>query len=200
MSRDHLLSDFGVPDLHRALGKGDFLFRRGDETWGVFVLEVGRIELVRAQASGTELTLHRAYPGASFAEAALFSARYHCDCRARIPSRVAVYSRDRITAALAGDPKLTLAWARRLAGQVRDQRALLEVRSITRAQDRILAYLQLPFRDGADTELPSLRSLASELGLAEETVYRSVARLERAGKIERHGRMLRLSDRLQSPT
>jgi CRP-like cAMP-binding protein len=193
MGRQHLLSDFGEPDRHRDLRKGEYLFRRGDAVFGAFVLESGRVELVRAQQSGAELALHRVHPGASFAEAAVFGASYHCDCRAEIASRLAVYSSARVASALQADPTLALAWARRLADQVRDQRALLEVRSLASAGDRILAYLGLPAQEAGGAEPPSLRALAAELGLAEETVYRAVARLEREGAIVRRGAALRLA-------
>lgn len=192
MRRQNLLASFGPPDRGGELSKGEYLFRRGDEATGAFVLEDGRVELVRAQESGSELTLHRVYPGASFAEAALFSSRYHCDCRAPLPSRVAVYSRSRVATALGENPRLAYDWARQLADQVRYQRTLLEVRSIAAAEERIVAYLQMPGHDGY-VEPPSLRALAAELGLAEETVYRAVARLAGAGRVVRAGSTLRLS-------
>ncbi len=196
MNRQHLLSDFGEPDRRRDLNKGEYLFRRGDEVFGAFLLEAGRVEMVRAQESGNELALHRVHPGASFAEAAVFSTDYHCDCRAEIASRVAVYSSARVASTLEADPALALAWARRLADQIRDQRALLEVRSVASAGDRILAYLRLPTHEPG-VEPPSLRALAAELGLAEETVYRTVARLEREGSIVRRGAALRVSSRVE---
>ena len=187
----HLLSHFGEPDRRRELGRGEYLFRREDEVVGAFVLESGRVQLLRALESGGELILHRVHPGSSFAEAALFGDRYHCDCRSQAASRVAVYSKERVMSAVAADPALALAWARGLAEQVRDQRALLEVRSVASAAARIVAFLSLPGNAGG-VEPPSLRALAAELGLAEETVYRAVARLEREGLISRRGASLRL--------
>ena len=192
MSPRHLLADFGEPDRHRELAPGEYLFRRGDRARAAYAVESGRVRLVRAQETGSELTLQRVHPGSSFAEAALFGPTHHCDARAEIRSRVAVYSAPRLAEALERDPELALAWARRLAEQVRHQRALLEVRSIASAEERILAYLTLGSDAAGELQLPSLRALASELGLAEETVYRAVARLERSERIARRGSALRL--------
>ncbi len=189
----HLLADFGEPDRRRELRRGEYLFRRDDEVVGAYALETGRVQLARALESGGELVLHRVYPGGSFAEASLSGERYHCDCRAEMASRVAVYEKERVNRALEASSGLALAWARRLSEQVRDQRALLEVRSVASASDRIVAYLSLPRHEAQGVELPSLRALAAELGLAEETVYRAVARLEAEGRIVRDGSALRLS-------
>ena len=199
MNGRHLLADFGDADRLHELAPGEYLFRRGDRARAAYAVESGRVHLVRAQASGSELTLQRVHPGASFAEASLFSASHHCDARAEIRSRVAAYSSSRLVAALEGDPELALTWARRLADQVRRQRALLEVRSIASADERILAYLNLTADQKGELSLPSLRALASELGLAEETVYRAVPRLERDGRLLRRGPTLRLA-RAQRPT
>lgn len=190
MKREHLLADFGPPDRSQELQAGDYLFRRDDDAHGAFVLESGHVQLIRALESGNELTLHRVYPGSSFAEAALFNSTYHCDCRAPVVSRVAVYSISRLTASFAHDPRLALTWAHRLADQVRHQRTLLEVRAIASAEERIVAYLRMPAHEGSAVELPSLRALAAELGLAEETVYRAVSRLVSAGRVERMGATL----------
>lgn len=194
MSGRNLLAEFGEPDRRKELGRGDYLFRRGDRARAVYRLEAGRVHLVRALESGSELTLHRVHPGTSFAEAALFGAAHHCDARAEIPSRVASFSIARVKAALESDSRLVLAWTRRLAEQVRDQRALLEVRSIASAEERLLAWLALSPGQGP----PTLRALAAELGLAEETVYRAVGRLERQGLIRRRGAALGLVEARRS--
>ena len=68
-------------------------------------------------------------------------------------------------------------------------RALLELRSIKRADERILAYLDLLEALGEvwGPDRP-LRAVASELGLVPESLYRALARLERQNKIRREGR------------
>ena len=193
MKAPDLLSLFGRPDRVRELERGEYLFRRDDPASGCFRLEAGRARLVRAHASGHELTLHELFEGSTFAEAAVFGRRFHCDCRADSASRVAVFDRRRVRSALESDPGLALEWAEHLARQVRDQRALLEIRSIPSARERVLSYLE--WRSGgtpAEVELNSLRALATALGLADETVYRTVRRLVEDRLIERDRSRLRL--------
>jgi CRP-like cAMP-binding protein len=64
---------------HRDLRAGATLFRQGDPAVAVYVIERGRIALVRHTSEGRRVTLFTAGAGESFAEAALFSEVYHCD-------------------------------------------------------------------------------------------------------------------------
>src|SRR5947207_9585664 len=75
---------------HRDLVAGATLFRQGDPATAVFVIERGRLAMVRHTPDGRRVTLFTAGAGESFAEAALFSEVYHCDAVAEIPSRVTV--------------------------------------------------------------------------------------------------------------
>ena len=75
------------------------------------------------------------------------------------------------------------------AAQIMDLRAMIEIRAIRRADDRLLSWLR--FRSHGDP--PSVDgqgiwpSVAKQIGLSGESLYRALARLQRAGKIERPG-------------
>src|SRR5258708_33527620 len=75
---------------HCDLRAGAILFRQGDPAVAVYVIEHGRIALVRHTSEGRRVTLFTAGPGESFAEAALFSKAYHCDAVAEVASRVTI--------------------------------------------------------------------------------------------------------------
>ena len=62
----------------QTIAVGDVLFRQGARTRGLYVLITGRVHLERVGPNGERLIIHRAASGTSFAEASVFSERYHC--------------------------------------------------------------------------------------------------------------------------
>ena len=172
----------------RALAGGEALFLQGDLARALYLVEVGRLRLVRHTAAGEAVTLHVARPGSLLAEAALTAERYHCDARADLPSRVVELPRGALRQALAGDPELALAFAGALCREVQRLRALVELRSLRGARDRLLAYLRWTCDGDAGGLDQPLKDVASEIGLTPEAVYRAAARLEREGRLRRRGR------------
>jgi CRP/FNR family transcriptional regulator len=178
----------------RACGGGETLFRQGDPVYAIFAVAEGRIRLVRHGADGRTLTLHVAGKGDSFAEAALFSANYHCDAIADIDSVVAVTPKPALTDAMARDPVLTEAFMALLAGQVRDLRSQIELRNIRSARERIIAWLMLAGADRGITLDRPLKIVASEIGLSQEALYRALTLLAKDGVIERTDGFIKLNN------
>ncbi|MDA8021191.1 MAG: Crp/Fnr family transcriptional regulator [Thermoanaerobaculia bacterium] len=178
----------GVKGASRTFERGQFVFRRGDAAGTVYRIETGRLRLERHLADGAAVTLAVLGPGDLVAEAALFSDVYHCDARAEIGSRLLAYPKSEVLAGLEREPEALLKWSRHLASQVRRLRALLELRSIKRADDRVLSYLELQEALGEtwNGDRPS-SAIAAEIGLTPEALYRTLARLDRQGEIHRRG-------------
>lgn len=57
------------------LAPGEALFRQGDPADRVFLIERGRVRMVRRLASGGAVAMHTGRAGELFAEGALFAAR-----------------------------------------------------------------------------------------------------------------------------
>ena len=184
---DRLPARLAAHITHRDVASGASLFRQGDKADAVFVIESGRLALIRHAVDGRRLVLHVARAGDSFAEAALFSPAYHCDAVAEAPSRVAVIPKSALLAALAKDQALVQALLARLARQVQALRAQLEIRNIRSAKERVWQTLLLTAGGQANTitfDRP-LKDLAAEIGLTHEAFYRALADLEKAGRIRR---------------
>ena len=195
---------FGLPRLERAIGRaaerkavpaGGYLFRQGDKVGAVFVVETGRLALVRDAADGRRLMLHVARPGDSLAEAALFATAYHCDALAEIASRVAVLPKSALAMALAREPDLAREVMARLARQVQALRARLELRNVRSARERVLQMLLLAAGGQANTVIfdRPLKDIAAEIGLTHEAFYRALAALEADGAIRRARRRITLA-------
>lgn len=185
-----LLNGLMGDDLRRVrAAAGMCLFRQGDAARGLFVLEAGRVRLLRHTPDGNEVILHTARPGESLAEASLFAEHYHCDAVALEDSVALLAPKERLRALLRTRPEAAEILFATLARQVRELRARLELRNIRRAEDRVLAALRL--RAGEDGEVVltgTWKDMAAELGLTHETLYRALARLTRRGIIRRSGR------------
>jgi CRP-like cAMP-binding protein len=173
--------------IRHRVTRGAAVFRQGDPAAAVFLIEAGRVRLVRVLEDGMPLGLYVAEAGESFAEASLSAAHYHCDAVAETDTVVLALPKSDLLAALAADPAECLALALALASQVRDLRARLELRNIRSATARVLAWLRL-HASGNPPRAPIRRSwtqVADELGLTREVVYRVLAMLERQGRISR---------------
>jgi CRP-like cAMP-binding protein len=175
--------------VRRRLGAGEMLFATGDPVRSLFVVESGRLRLLRHTVHGALLVLHVAHAGEAFAEASLFSRIYHCDALAEIASSVIAYPKRALLGALSQDPEAAITLVGHLAQQVQALRGRIELLNVKSARDRVLGYLHS--RLGASDTTVELdrtwKAIAGEIGLTHEAVYRALAELERDGLIERDG-------------
>jgi len=175
------------------LQTGEFLFRQGETARYIFGILSGQIHLFRDLPDGHSITLHTARENETFAEAALFSNQYHCYARVTQDSKVICIDSKAFRALLEQDNALCLDYMAVLAGQIRDLRSHLSLRDIRSAEERLLTWLknQVAIKGGAKE--PNLilidrtwTSIADELGLSREVVYRSLKKLEDSGKLKRN--------------
>ena len=181
-----LLSDIANPDK-KYLQQGELLFEQGDPAAHIFVVQKGCVRLLRYTHEGYAVPIYLAYAGESFAEAAIFSDIYHCNAEAVHSSAVWCYPKEKVLGILHTSPEKSDRFMALLTHQVRALRSLLELRSIRSAEKRVLQYLFL-LADPQDLEIKRLgtyKDMAYELGLAHETFYRALAKLEKDGRIHR---------------
>ena len=164
----------------RVLAPGELLFRQGDRAGAIYKIETGRLRLIRRTIDDHLVILHAARRGEFFAEASLFAETYHCDAIAAVQSSIRVYPKEIVIKALRADPALADAFMARLAHQLQELRARMELRNIRSARDRVLQYLRL--RAGVNgrsiTIEGQLQDVAAEIGITREALYRTLAALE----------------------
>lgn len=171
------------------------VFRVGTPPRYIHFVEEGAVRLVRHGRQGEEVVLHDARPGEFLAEASLDSVRYHCDAITTLPSVVLRIAKADFQRLLVDDADFARTWMALLAAQLRTSRARIERLSLRSAEERI-RHLLLSERRGSRCELEiagSLKDLARRLGLTHESLYRTLARMEKAGSLEREGSRLRLA-------
>lgn len=171
----------------RELAAGETLFRQGDAAAAIFVVEAGRLRLVRQTIDNRKVAIHTARAGDLFAEAALFSSAYHCDAVADIASRVRSFPKRLVLAAVRADTKLAERFMAAFAREIQVLRSRLEQRNIRSARDRVIHYLALAAgpEDRTVRLTGTLMDLAAEIGLTHEALYRTLAALEKDGAITR---------------
>ena len=168
----------------------EVLFRQGAVTRGLYILQTGRIHLERVGPNGERLIIHRATAGTSFAEASVFSDRYHCDA---VVAEAATLVRIDKAAVLNAfeDPDFARAFGRQAARQIQAQRQMLEIVGIKSAEERVLAGLVAGLLDGSVVDFAAL------LHLTHEATYRALRVLVKAGRVTNPSRgVYRLADAL----
>ena len=195
-----LIKTLGIrPPVERQYPKGATLFSRGDRVHHFFVVKRGNIRMERTIVDGAGMTLFVAGPDQALAEASLFSTTYHCDGVAGEVSEVFVYSKRHILDALRHNSDTAIAFMTYLAQQVQTLRTSIEIINIKSARDRLITYIKCQLLPGRqDLVLSgSWMTIASEIGLAHETVYRELARLEREGAFVRNGMYIAFVDNVK---
>lgn len=186
--------------VNQSLRAREVLFDAGDETIGVYLVVSGRIRLVRFVDDGDrESVLFIARPGDAFAEASPFSPVYHCAAVAETDAVVRRYPKAALLAAFAASVEPAMAYAAMVARQLMATRVSMERRSMRSAVDRIRHYLLVEGGEERSVEITgSLRDFGAELGLTEEALYRTLAKMVKDGTIRRTATGLTLLDRAGS--
>jgi len=195
MNSSKNIFDRFVSGNNRTLCKGEFLFHLGDAIENVYVVQLGRIKLIRNTEDGNPVVLQLAMAGDIIAEASLFSDTYHCSAIVDSPSvELSCFDRHGLLSALKESPAAAIEVMELFAHRIRKLRALLEIRNIRSARQRMYAYFQL--ESNGKNEVPlkwSFKDMAYQLGLAHETFYRELKRLEEEEKIIRKEHVILLS-------
>jgi len=176
-----------VPFRLCELAAGESLFLQGDPATAIFRVEAGVVRLERKTVDGRLLVLHSARAGDPLAEASMFAGRYHCDAVAAEACRVRVYRSKDVLAAFRAEPAAAESLLAHLSRQVQALRFQLELRNVRSASARVLLCLEAR-ADAATGEAalgPQLQSLAAEVGLTREALYRALAELARRKVIAR---------------
>ena len=165
-----------------SLEKGKSAFLQDEKTRGLFFLLEGQIELHRVTKSGDNIIIHRAKSGETFAEASLFSEKYHCDAIATSKCKVIEVNRSDILDRFQSDTKFAIALARRFSVQTQEYRRKIEILAIRSAEQRIIAAIDENMLGD------SIKDFAADINLSHEAVYRGLGQLVKKGLLVKSAR------------
>ncbi|MDO8988625.1 MAG: Crp/Fnr family transcriptional regulator [Sideroxyarcus sp.] len=172
-------------------GKGERLFATGKKPAFMFFVICGEVTLERLGRNGESVILQRSRHG-FVGEASLNSPRYHCDARAVADSTLARIPIRELRASLERDPVFAMRWICMLNREVKRLRMQCERFSLNGVQHRLIHLIETEGTQGRYPLGAGLKSVAKELGVTHEALYRCVAALEKNGDLLRDGGELHL--------
>lgn len=175
------------------LVKGEVLFHTGDTADEFHFVRAGELAAVRCMPNGAEAIMLTARPGEFFGEASLFQPIYSCEARALSTCILSTFNADQFRKAMQTDPEFSMAFARVLAVSLRRQCSRVERLRLKSATDRVMHYLTCEIGPTGWAEIGgTVQEWAAELALEPETLYRTLATLEKDGALAREQRRFRL--------
>ena len=166
------------------LRKGEPLFLQRQRPRRMYFVVRGEVVLERTGARGNAVVLQRIHHG-FVAEASLQSGSYHCDGLVTADGEAVALPLEALRTELARDPGFALRWIGMLNGEVRRLRAQCERLSFRGVGERLLHLIEAEGVDGRLAVTSGLKSLATELAVTHEALYRAVATLEREKVLSR---------------
>lgn len=178
----------------RSCARGDILFKQGKKPVRMLFVSRGEVVLQRPGAQGETVVLQRTRQG-FIAEASLHSARYHCDAVVTRSGEVISMPMEATKQILLSDPAFASRWIAMLNREVKRLRAQCERLSMKGVKERLLHLIESEGNKGHLALGSGLKSLAAELGVTHEALYRTVAHLERSDILVRRDGNLILVNR-----
>lgn len=184
----------------RTLAPGEFLFREGDPSRGLFVIADGLVEINQISVRGREQVFHTESAGATLAEAPLFDGgAYIASAVALEPTRALLVERADVLTLCRRHPTVALAMLTTLARRVRHFANIVSDLAFRPVTERLARYLATAVQgapaSGARLDLTLTQSqLAARLGTVRELVARAFAELERDGVIVRQRSRITIRD------
>ena len=174
--------------------KGARLFTEGKPPRYLFYVKEGEVALIRHGAQGETAIMQRQRRG-FIGEASLMSERYHCNAYALQKSSLIKIPITIHIDFLTKDSEFSLRWIKMLSHELRRTRLNNERLSLPTVQARLLHFLNTESTNGAFDMQGSVKSLAQELAVTYEALYRCLSALEKKGMIIRSDRMIKLVPR-----
>lgn len=166
------------------LSKGTLLFAQGRRPAAIFYVVRGEVVLERVGLRGESVVLQRVRNG-FVAEASMQSGRYHCDGRVTLPGVAVRLPLDAVKEALARDAAFAMGWIAMLNQEIRRLRAQTERLALRGVDARLLHLIETEGKCGRLKVDSGLKSVAAQLTVSHEALYRTLARLERDGQLRR---------------
>jgi CRP-like cAMP-binding protein len=126
-------------------------------------------------------------------EASLQSPKYHCDAVVVADSEIIQIPIQTLTDALSTDPAFAGRWINMLNQEVKRLRLQCERLSMKSVKDKVLHLINTEGQNGKYQVNTGLKSLAGELGVTHEALYRTLAALEKSKTIRREEGLLVLT-------
>lgn len=163
----------------RALAKNEMLFQQGDKPETLFFIVTGEAVLSRVSGHGETTILQRCKAG-FLSEASLLSEKYHCDAYATQSGLAITIPIQAIRNALM-ESDFAIKWVQLLSREIMRLRTQSERLGLKDIKSKLLHLIETEGTKGTLTLQSDFKSLASEIGVTHEALYRTISALEKDG-------------------
>ena len=192
--RARLVAKFG-----RSFAAGDALFREGEPSKEAFLLQEGRVRLLK-RVRMVERSLMVVRPGDLFGESALLDTTARNSTAVALTDGVALaLARDTFRGLLEHHPSIAMRVIDQLTVRVRDAEDQIEIMMLRDTQSKVVSALLKLARDRENASphaelLVTPVELSTRVGLDVDTVKRTVQRLREQGYVKITGEKVELPD------
>ena len=173
--------------------KGDYLFHQGKKPEYMFFIVSGEAVLTRISSHGEPTILQRC-KGGFVSEASLLVDTYHCDAIATHNGQAITLPIKSLREALA-DSKFSMKWVQLLSKEIMRLRTQSERLGLKDIRSKLIHLIETEGKQGVLTLQSDFKSMASEIGVTHEALYRAIAALEKEGLLKKHPDTLELLKR-----
>jgi CRP-like cAMP-binding protein len=163
----------------RALNKGEVLFKQGNKPEILFFIVSGEAVLSRVSSNGETTILQRCKAG-FLSEASLLSEKYHCDAYATQSGLAVTIPIQAIRNTLM-ESDFAIKWVQLLSREIMRLRTQSERLGLKDIKSKLLHLIETEGTKGTLTLQSDFKSLASEIGVTHEALYRTISALEKDG-------------------
>lgn len=163
--------------------KDEYLFHQGGKPESMFFIVSGEAILSRIGSHG-ELTVLERCKGGFVSEASLLSDFYHCDAIATHDGQAITLPIRSLQDALT-DSKFSIKWVQLLGREIIRLRTQLERSGLKDIRSKLVHLIETEGKQGLLTLQSDYKSLALEIGVTHEALYRSMTALQKEGLLEK---------------
>ena len=175
----------------RPFNRGDHLFHQGKKPDYMYFIVSGEVILTRANKHGEPITLQRC-KGGFVSEASLLTDVYHCDAIATHSGLAITLPIQSLRKALM-DSDFSLKWVQLLSREIMRLRTQSERLGMKDIKSKLIHLIETDGKAGILPLQSDLKSMASEIGVTHEALYRAISTLEKDGLLIRHPDSLELA-------
>ena len=170
--------------------KGDYLFHQGKKPEYMFFIVSGEAVLTRTSNHGEPTILQRC-KGGFVSEASLLVDAYHCDSIATHNGQAIILPIKSLRDLLA-DSKFSMKWVQLLSKEIMRLRTQSERLGLKDIRSKLIHLIETEGKNSVLTLQSDFKSMAAEIGVTHEALYRAIATLEKEGLLEKHPDSLEL--------
>ena len=170
--------------------KGQHLFHQGTKPESMFFIVTGEAILSRISSHGEPTILQRC-KGGFLSEASLLTDAYHCDAITTHSGQAITIPIQALRDALT-DSNFSLKWVRLLSREIMRLRTQSERLGLKDIRSKLIHLIETEGNQGVLTLQSDLKSLASEIGVTHEALYRAISVMEKQGALRKQASTLGL--------